>query len=170
MIVVRLFTGLAIGGIAANTLALNAEFAPRRVRATLMIVMFTGITLGAAIPGAIGPRLIPVYGWQALFFIGGVTPLIMAAVSALFLPELIKFLVLRGKSTARIHDIVRGLDRTLEIGAATQLVVTDEKPVKNSSPALLFRGRARLAHDAACGSSTCSASCRCISFRSGCRR
>ncbi|HEX4113566.1 MAG TPA: MFS transporter [Stellaceae bacterium] len=139
MIVVRLFTGLAIGGIAANTLALNAEFAPRRVRATLMIVMFTGITLGAAIPGAIGPRLIPVYGWQALFFIGGVTPLIMAAVAALFLPESVKFLVLRGRSVIRIRAILRRLDAGTAIGATTQFVITDEKTVRNLSPALLFK-------------------------------
>ncbi|HEY5209210.1 MAG TPA: MFS transporter [Stellaceae bacterium] len=139
MIVVRLFTGLAIGGIAANTLALNAEFAPRRVRATLMIVMFTGITLGAAIPGAIGPRLIPVHGWQALFFIGGVTPLIMAAVAALFLPESIKFLAVRGKSVARIETILRSLGAGVAVGAGTRFVVADEKPVKNLSPALLFR-------------------------------
>ena len=139
MIVVRLFTGLAIGGIAANTLALNAEFAPRRVRATLMIVMFTGITLGAAIPGAIGPRLIPVYGWQALFFIGGVTPLIMAAVSALFLPESIKFLVLRGHKVTRVHAIVSQLDRAFIVGSETRFAVTDEKPAKNLSPARLFQ-------------------------------
>ncbi len=139
MIVVRLFTGLGIGGIAANTLALNAEFAPRRVRATLMIVMFTGITLGAAIPGAIGPRLIPIYGWQVLFFIGGVTPLIMAAAAALFLPESIKFLVLRDRSVTRIRAIVRNLDAALALDSETRFVVTDEKPAKNLSPALLFK-------------------------------
>jgi AAHS family 4-hydroxybenzoate transporter-like MFS transporter len=139
MFAVRFFTGLAIGGIGANCLALNAEFAPRRVRATLMIVMFTGITLGAAIPGAIAPRLLPVYGWQALFFIGGVTPLIMLVVSALWLPESIKFLVLRNRAMSRIHAIVKRLDRSVVIGSETRFVVTDEKPVKNLSPALLFK-------------------------------
>jgi MFS transporter, AAHS family, 4-hydroxybenzoate transporter len=139
MFAVRFFTGLAIGGLGANCLALNAEFAPRRVRATLMIVMFTGITLGAAIPGLIGRSLIPVYGWQALFFIGGVTPLIMAAVSALALPESIKFLVLRGKSPSRIAAILRGLAPGLAVGAETQFVITDEKVAKNLSPVLLFK-------------------------------
>jgi MFS transporter, AAHS family, 4-hydroxybenzoate transporter len=139
MFAVRFFTGLAIGGLGANTLALNAEFAPKRVRATLMIVMFTGITLGAAIPGAIGPRLIPAYGWPALFFIGGVTPLIMAAVAALFLPESVKFLVLRGKSPARVTATMSALAPELSIGPATQYIITDEKAVKNLSPALLFR-------------------------------
>ena len=139
MFVVRFFTGLAIGGLGANTLALNAEFAPKRVRATLMIVMFTGITLGAAIPGAIGPSLIPAHGWQALFLIGGVTPLVMAGVSALFLPESIKFLVARGKSAARIADTLRGLNADLAFDSNTQFVVTDEKVHKNLSPALLFK-------------------------------
>jgi AAHS family 4-hydroxybenzoate transporter-like MFS transporter len=139
MFAVRFFTGLAIGGIGANCLALNAEFAPRRVRATLMIVMFTGITLGAAIPGAIAPRLIPAYGWQALFFIGGITPLIMCAVSALFLPESIKFLVLRGRSAARIAAILRGLAPERAVASDSQVVVADEKPAKNLSPVLLFK-------------------------------
>jgi MFS transporter, AAHS family, 4-hydroxybenzoate transporter len=139
MFAVRFFTGLAIGGIGANCLALNAEFAPKRVRATLMIVMFTGITLGAAIPGAIAPRLIPAYGWQALFFIGGVTPLIMLVVSALWLPESIKFLVLRGHSAARVHAILRQLDPMVAPGATAQVVVADEKAAKNLSPALLFQ-------------------------------
>jgi len=139
MFAVRFFTGLAIGGLSANTLALNAEFAPRRVRATLMIVMFTGITLGAAIPGAIGRPLIPAYGWQALFFIGGVAPLIMAAVAALFLPESIKFLVLRGRNMARIRDVLRGLAPNLAAGADARLVVADETATKSLSPHLLFR-------------------------------
>jgi MFS transporter, AAHS family, 4-hydroxybenzoate transporter len=145
MIVVRLFTGLAIGGLGANTLALNAEFAPKRVRATLMIVMFTGITLGAAIPGAIGPAIVPIYGWQSLFFIGGVTPLIMAGVAALFLPESIKFLVARGKSAARIAATLRELNADLAVDSNTQFVITDEKVYKNLSPALLFKdGLSRL--------------------------
>jgi MFS transporter, AAHS family, 4-hydroxybenzoate transporter len=139
MFVVRLFTGLAIGGLAANTLALNAEFAPKRVRATLMIVMFTGITLGAAIPGAIGGAVIPAYGWQGLFFIGGVTPLLMAVVSLLFLPESIKFLVLRQKSAARIAEVLRGLNAELAVSSATRFIVADEKASKNLSPTLLFR-------------------------------
>jgi AAHS family 4-hydroxybenzoate transporter-like MFS transporter len=139
MFAVRFFTGLAIGGIGANCLALNAEFAPRRVRATLMIVMFTGITLGAAIPGAIASFVFPAYGWQGLFFIGGVTPLIMLVVSALWLPESIKFLVVRDHAVPRIHAIVRRLDRNFVVGSETRFVVTDEKPVKNLSPALLFK-------------------------------
>ena len=138
MFVVRFFTGLAIGGLGANCLALNAEFAPKRVRATLMIVMFTGITLGAAIPGAIGRSLIPVYGWQSLFLIGGVTPLIMAAVAALFLPESIKFLVIRGKSVARIDAILRRLNAGVAVEADTKFVVADEKIYRNFSPKYLF--------------------------------
>ena len=139
MIVVRLFTGLGIGGLGANCLALNAEFAPRRVRATLMIVMFTGITLGAAIPGAVGPFLIPAYGWPALFFIGGIAPLVMAGVAALALPESVKFMVARGRGVERISAVLNRLDGTLAVDAQTQFVVADEKVHKSLSPTLLFK-------------------------------
>jgi AAHS family 4-hydroxybenzoate transporter-like MFS transporter len=42
LIVLRFITGIGIGGMLPNTIALNAEFAPRRARATLIIVMFAG--------------------------------------------------------------------------------------------------------------------------------
>src|SRR6202521_5306895 len=41
----RFFTGFGVGGVIANTIALNAEMAPARVRATLIILMFVGTTL-----------------------------------------------------------------------------------------------------------------------------
>ena len=53
LMVLRFLTGIGIGGMLPNTITLNAEFAPKRYRATMIIVMFTGITFGGAVPGPV---------------------------------------------------------------------------------------------------------------------
>src|SRR5215210_4223235 len=66
----RALAGLGLGGLMPNMIALNGEYAPRRVRATLIILMFCGVTLGGALPGAVSSWLVPIYGWKIIFIIG----------------------------------------------------------------------------------------------------
>jgi AAHS family 4-hydroxybenzoate transporter-like MFS transporter len=94
----RLLAGIGIGGLLPNLIALNAEFAPRRLRATMIILMFTGITFGGSVPGAVAAWLVPHYGWPILFVIGGVAPIVMALVAAVALPESIKYLTVQGRA------------------------------------------------------------------------
>ena len=49
--VLRFFTGIGVGGLMPNSIALTAEYAPRRIRATAVAVMFLGFPLGAGAPG-----------------------------------------------------------------------------------------------------------------------
>ena len=138
LLVWRFLTGVGIGGLTSNTLAMNAEFAPRRVRATMVIIMFTGITIGGGVPGPVAIALLPTYGWQVLFLIGGVAPLVMAGACALFLPESLKFLVVRGDRRAEAVALARRLAPGLDIGPQTVLTVADEKAYARFSPRLLF--------------------------------
>ena len=79
MIALRFVTGIGIGGLMPNTIALNSELSPKRLRATLIVLMFTGITTGSALPGYIQAWLIPRHGWPIMFWIGGLPPLVIAA-------------------------------------------------------------------------------------------
>lgn len=90
----RFFTGFGIGGVIANTIALNAEMAPARVRATLIILMFVGTTLGGIFPPMVANLLVPSHGWQIIFWIGGILPFVIAALCWFVLPESIKYLSL----------------------------------------------------------------------------
>src|SRR5665647_235507 len=67
--ILRFLAGIGIGGILPNIVALNAEFAPRRLAATAVIMSFTGIAFGGALPGPIAAFLVPHYGWPILFII-----------------------------------------------------------------------------------------------------
>ena len=135
--VLRFFAGIGIGGLLPTTIALNAEFAPARARATLIIVMFTGVTLGGAIPGPVAALLAPIHGWQVLFLIGGVLPFVAAAAIALWLPESLKFLVLKTKRRDDIVKIVSAISPEVAIGPETNFVIPEEKAVP-FRPRLLF--------------------------------
>jgi MFS transporter, AAHS family, 4-hydroxybenzoate transporter len=119
----RMVTGIGLGGLMPNTVALNAEFAPRRWRATLVILLFTGVTLGGSLPGWVAALLGPAYGWRALFVIGGVGPLLIGVLLWLRLPESIKFMALRGKRHADVVRLARVMNPALQIGPDTRFGV-----------------------------------------------
>ncbi len=134
----RFAAGIGIGGLLPNLIALNAEYAPRRFRATMIILMFTGITFGGSLPGAISVWLVPHYGWQAIFVVGGVLPIVMAAAAALWLPESLKHLVVKEKERARAVALLSTLGPSID--GQTKLVVADEKIYKGFNPKYLFEG------------------------------
>lgn len=134
----RAFAGLGLGGLMPNMIALNGEYAPRRFRATLIILMFCGVTLGGALPGAVSSWLVPIYGWKIIFIIGGVFPIIMAVCAAIWLPESVKYLVLRQDGRARAIQIISKLAPHLAIAPDTRLVIPAEKAYTSLSPKQLF--------------------------------
>jgi len=69
--------------------------------------MMCGFTLGAAFGGFVAAALISRFGWQSVFVVGGVVPLVIAIVTAAFLPESIRFLALKRPSDKRLAGYVR---------------------------------------------------------------
>lgn len=138
MLWLRALAGLGLGGLMPNMIALTGEYAPRRYRATLIILMFCGVTLGGAVPGAIANWLVPTYGWRIIFVIGGVLPIVLAVCAAVWLPESAKFLVLKNDRARTVAMLAR-LAPDVPIGPDTQLVVPQEKAYAGFSPADLFR-------------------------------
>ena len=115
--VLRFMTGIGIGGLMPNTIALNAELAPRQWRALLVVLMFTGITLGSGTPGAVAGWLVPTFGWKILFVIGGVVPLAVAVCVWFVLPESVKFLAKRPERQAELLKTARKMRPDLEIAS-----------------------------------------------------
>lgn len=138
LIILRFLAGFGIGGLLPNIIALNAEFAPRRVRATMIIIMFTGITFGGAVPWAISYWLAPQYGWQLLFWVGGIAPIVMSVAVLLWMPESIKFLVVKTRNQAEVARLVARLSSSLDVAPGTTFVIRDEQNYASFSPKLLF--------------------------------
>lgn len=138
LLYLRFLSGLGMGGLLPNAIALNAEYAPRRIRALLIVAMFTGTPLGAAVPGFFAFALMPDHGWTILFSIGGSISILVAIIAALWLPESVKFLALqkgRGAETARLMRKVRP---DLVVAADDRFAIADEQQYEGVSPRYLF--------------------------------
>src|SRR3982074_3239323 len=51
LLAIRFLTGLGLGGAMPNAIAMTSEFNPRRRRATMVMIMFCGFSVGAALGG-----------------------------------------------------------------------------------------------------------------------
>jgi MFS transporter, AAHS family, 4-hydroxybenzoate transporter len=131
----RFFAGLGLGGAIPNALAFGCEYAPTRLRASLTTTMYAGMAVGGVVGGLSAAYLLPKYGWQSLFFVGGVAPVIIGLLVALFLPESLVFLVKQGADTARVRKIVSRIAPALANDKAVVFSSTDKKlpgvPIKH---------------------------------------
>ena len=140
--VLRFLTGIGVGGLMPNSIALTAEYAPRRIRATVIAVMFLGFPLGAGGGGFVASGLIPAFGWRSLFVLGGLLPLLLGLVAIFFLPESIRFLVTHGRRPDEVARLLNRLKRTTGFTASNTYAV-EEQPLKGFSAWHLLReGRA----------------------------
>jgi AAHS family 4-hydroxybenzoate transporter-like MFS transporter len=128
MTVLRFIAGIGIGGLLPNTIALTSELSPKRWRAMLVVLMFTGITLGSGTPGPVAGWLVPIYGWKIIFLIGGIVPLVVAAVLTFVLPESVKFLAARPHRRADLLKTARAMRPDLTLADDAQFVF--ERPVE----------------------------------------
>ena len=103
----RFFTGLGIGGGFSSAVALAGDYAPHRLRATMIMASFTGAPLGGFLGGQIVALLLPYFGWQSIFILGGAFPLLLVPVFALWLPESRRFLARRESLSLRQADLLR---------------------------------------------------------------
>jgi AAHS family 4-hydroxybenzoate transporter-like MFS transporter len=97
--------------------------------------MFMGITVGGILPGAVTAYL-PQYGWQGLFLIGGAFSIAIAVAVFFFLPESIKFLVLRNASD-KVARLASKVHPGISIATNTKFLI-DEKPRSGFSIRLIF--------------------------------
>ena len=128
----RFLIGIGLGGLMPNLIALNSELAPKRLRATLIVLTFTGITMGAGIPGYVQAWLIPQYGWEIMFWIGGIAPLVIVLCLLYTLPESVKFLALHPNRNAELLATVRRLRRDLTFADGGGFVVAPAPKVSGS--------------------------------------
>src|SRR6266446_4761971 len=99
--ILRFFTGLGIGGAFPGAATLTGDYAPHRRRALMIMASFTGAPLGGFICGQLAGVLLPTLGWPSIFVVGGVIPLLMVPVFAVWLPESPRFLARKANLSAR---------------------------------------------------------------------
>jgi len=110
LLMYRVLTGIGLGGAMPNIIALTNEYAPSRMKATLVTVMFCGFPLGSTLGGFLTAPLIQAYGWQSVFLVGGAAPLVLVPILMFFLPESIRFLATRDSRKETVAAILSRID------------------------------------------------------------
>lgn len=86
LIVARFLTGVGLGASLPNLIALTSEVAGPKLRGTAVSMMYCGVPLGAAGAALVGVNDLGI-GWQLVFYIGGLVPLLIVPLLGFYLPE-----------------------------------------------------------------------------------
>ena len=107
LLAIRFLTGLGLGGAMPNAIALTSEYNPQRRRATMVMIMFCGFSIGAALGGLLAADLIPRLGWRSVFIVGGIAPLLLVPLLGWGLPESVRFLATAGHAQERVAQLLK---------------------------------------------------------------
>jgi MFS transporter, AAHS family, 4-hydroxybenzoate transporter len=138
MAILRFLAGVGIGGFLPNIIALVAEYAPRRMRATMVVVLSSGIAAGASLPALVAVTVLPAYGWQVIFVIGGIVPIAVAIICFFALPESLKYLTVATGQREEIMRLLRRIAPGRQFPANVGFVIADEHQFGGLSPKHLF--------------------------------
>jgi AAHS family 4-hydroxybenzoate transporter-like MFS transporter len=116
----RFFTGIGIGGGFSGAAALTGDYAPHRLRATMIMATFTGAPIGGFVGGQIVAALLARFGWQVIFVLGGAFPLVLVLALALWLPESPRFIAARQNRSPRQTALLQRLDISTQSGPLEQ--------------------------------------------------
>jgi AAHS family 4-hydroxybenzoate transporter-like MFS transporter len=144
LLVLRFLTGVGVGGAIPNLIALMVEYSPRRNRSFMATFIQCGIAIGSATVGLAVAPLLPHFGWQSAFYIGGIVPLLLVPVFLLALPESVRFLVMKKRPTAVIAAALAKLDPQFRDARDVEFVAPERQRTGLPLKHLFTEGRAVL--------------------------
>ena len=134
----RLVTGIGLGGSSPCFVSLAAEFAPRRLRSTVVTTVWAGIPLGGVLGGLVG-GLASHGNWSWMFLLGALLPLPLIAWLWAYIPESLSFLVLKTGRTEDVRAVLMRIRPQLAVPRDADFAVARE-PFAKATPATLFAG------------------------------
>ncbi len=142
--VLRFLAALGIGGAMPLAVALMAEYSKSKSRGFMITLLFLGYTCGSSGGGFLASYIIPTFGWQAAFYVGGFAAVVIGVVLFLALPESVRYLVMKGAPTEQILPIVRRLRPSANYDASTTFYLEEKKVTGSPLNHLFTDGRAAM--------------------------
>ena len=159
LFILRLLSGLAIGGLLAPIWSLNIESMPKAMRATSVTIIMLGFSTGGAAAGQIanvfasptGPyaalhaggglfSAMPDASWHMVFFFCGLLTGVLALILMGALPESARWMVAKGRPAAEITPMLNRFDPNFEGAQYTAFELSDERKTSQSeSPLAKFK-------------------------------
>jgi benzoate transport len=114
LLMLRIFTGIGIGGTIASVAVIVSEYAPERWRSVALAIYATGYSIGATIGGILTTLAVDRFGWRSAFAIGGALSLALVPVAWARLPESLDFLLTRRPPSAlsRVNELLVAIRQT----------------------------------------------------------
>ncbi|MGG7519133.1 MFS transporter [Allorhizobium undicola] len=137
MAVLRFLTGLGLGAAMPNTTTLLSEYVPEKRRSLLLATMFTGFNLGSAIIGFVAAFLLPAHGWQSVLHFGGALPLVLFVALLVFLPESVRYMVVRNHPADRIRAVLASVSGA-RLDGIDRFTLTEERVESKQPVGVLF--------------------------------
>jgi MFS transporter, AAHS family, 4-hydroxybenzoate transporter len=136
--ILRFVAGLGLGGAMPNAAALASEYVPRRQRPFAVTLTIVCIPLGGTLAAFLSARVIPAYGWQALFMLGGIIPILLAVVLFKVLPESPRFMASRRDRWPELIKVLRKIGHNVPADATFIEAETAKGSKSRSSVGDLF--------------------------------
>jgi MFS transporter, AAHS family, 4-hydroxybenzoate transporter len=141
ILVYRFLGGLGLAGVTPAGAAIVTEYAPRKYRGMVINILYSGFGVGAVLGGLAASRLIPVYGWQAGFWLGTILPLVLLPFVWWLVPESVEFLAATGKHVGRIASILKRVDPRLALTGGESFTMPASPEKTGSIKDLFTAGR-----------------------------
>lgn len=126
LLVFRFLAGFGLGGAMPSFISLASEYMPTRLRATVVSLLWAGFPLGGVVGGLLASWIIPAFGWQSVFYIGGVLPIVVALLLVVALPESLGYLINSGASSTRVADALRRVFPGIAAPATARYVLSEQ--------------------------------------------
>lgn len=134
--ITRFLAGLGIGGVMPNVVAQMTEYSPRKMRSTLVTLMFSGYSVGGMLAAVLGKGLIETYGWSYVFYAAAI-PVIIIPFVLMSLPESMAFLLKKGRID-ELKKIVQRLEPSYTPSATDSFELPSTQKVEGAPIGKLF--------------------------------
>ncbi|MDM0115201.1 MFS transporter [Variovorax sp. J22R133] len=135
--VMRFLAGLGIGGVMPNVVAQMTEYSPRKIRSTMVTLMFSGYAVGGMLAALLGKGLIEAYGWSSVFLAAGL-PVLLIPVILRSMPESMPFLI-KSQRIDELKVIASHLDPSYRADAADRFELPREDKAHSAPIGRLFQ-------------------------------
>ena len=122
LFVLRLLTGIGLGGALPSGVVVTGEYFPKRVRSTSITVIYCLFSFGQLSPGEVANVMLGPYGWQSVLLIGGSLALLLATTLTLAWPESLEYLVNRGGKPQAAEKILKRISPAFAVPPGARLV------------------------------------------------
>lgn len=135
--VMRFLAGLGIGGVMPNVVAQMTEYSPRKIRSTMVTLMFSGYAVGGMLAALLGKSFMEAYGWSSVFLAAGL-PVLLIPVILKSMPESMPFLI-KTHQHAELQKLAARLDPTYRPGPDDRFALPREDKAVSAPIARLFQ-------------------------------